>query len=323
MSRKRRQKDKTKQKQALPALPRIKLPDLAVLRPIGTAVALIVVVAASVWGLEEIKERVHSRPEYVAKAGEIQLELDLDSEQAWVAGEKWRPLILKSFTLPEDAGWMDETLLKRVAEQLQASGWVSRVNQVVRELNYDETAGELHRTIRVDCDFRRPVAMVLNDEVCLAVDKDGYRLPGEYKYVSGSGWIRIVGVEAEAPDVGARYESEDALAGIQLAALLSEQPFWNKIQTVDVRNFGGRLSRLEPPIRVIHLNGGGFLWGSPLGDEHEEATPEEKLRSIAYQLRSDNPDDWPKGMRDVSVYPNAWIADSGDVVRTADGSRSR
>ncbi len=282
---------------------------LAAARPLVSAWCLLLAVGAAVFGLERLKHYVYALPEY---SPPVKPELEVPPEADWVDREGWRPRILSAIQLPQGQAEIGEPLLQAVADRMMRSGWVSRVNRVTQEMD---------GTVRIACDYRRPVAMILKDGVYIPVDKDGCRLPEVYTRVSDSGWIQIVGVGADSPtpEVGERFTDDDATAGIQLASLMFRQKFASKIGAIDVRNFGGRRDRHEGHILVWPRRGQPIVWGSAPGQEFEETIVQDKLRMLAKHFESGS----PQVRIDVSVYPNAWIERTGHVVRTADGSAHR
>ena len=281
---------------------------LAPAAPLASALCLFLVIGAGVYGLERLKDYVRALPE---QDPEIKVELVVPPDAAWVDAEGWRPRILSAVQVPEGQAWADEHLLQDIGDQMNRSGWVSSVEAVTREMD---------GTIRIVCAYRRPVAMVLAENVYLPVDRDGYRLPEVYARVSDSGWMRIVGVEVEPasplPKIGEPFTGDDALAGIRLASLIFPQRFAPMVGAIDVRNFRGRQDPRHGHLLVWPRRGQPFVWGSAVGEEIEEATVEDKLRKIAKQFESG----WPRARIDVSVYPNASIERTSGVIRTGDGS---
>lgn len=264
--------------------------------PIG---AVFLVLTIAVGGLEWLRGRVMSAPEYNPP---VKLKLEYQPGAEWVEQEGWLPRITSSIAIPPDRRLMDTDLVQFVSQQTAASGWVRNVRQVSRGMD---------GTLRVCCDYRRPIAMVydsrLGSEPWFPVDKEGTRLPDQYTNIDrDSGWIRILGVESQLPEVGATYhrvgEETDAVAAIRLAYLLFSQPeINNRISAIDVSNFNGRRDRGKYPIVVWPRDGGeakGINWGSAIGREVEEPDLAEKVRSLVLWLRSDS----PQARADLTVY---------------------
>jgi len=212
--------------------------------------------------------------------------------------------------IPDDQDWMDKDLCKTIGEQMMRSGWVSSVDRVAKK-----TDG----TILISCQYRRPVVMVQIDGMYVAADQKGHRLPGLYPDVNGAGWIRLVGVGSQEPVVGKRFTADDALAGIELAALLAQQSFAERIDAVDVSNLEGRLRPGGYHIRVLTRGETVFNWGSPIGEEFDENSVEQKLRLMHRQFVAG----LPRGEIDLTVYPNAVIEREGEVARGTDGLARR
>lgn len=298
--------------------------------------SLIVLAILAVSGLERLRAQVGALPQY-----RPQPRLELVDPPQWVISERWEPQILESVPLPEQAGLLEGGLVRKVGESLQASGWIAKVKRVTQDLD---------GTVKASCEYRRPIAMIRThkgddgDYRFVAVDKDGIRLPQEYKNVGGAGWIQIIGViglEQGVPPPGERVTGEDAEAGIRLAHLLFQQDFATRVESVNVTNFRGRkdkrnnhilLTLLIPagePGSELTVDGRGnwrrqtYGWGSALGEEFEEPTPVEKLRNIANMLRSGRQHVSADNVSvDISVFSDRAIERFQPPV-TADGSLTR
>ncbi len=285
------------------------------LTPVISAAFLMVFLVSVVVGLERLERRVAARPEHNPA---LRIELDVPADADWVDREGWRPRILSSLRLSGEQAFTDEGLLEDVARQALASGWVSEVQRVVRVPD---------GTIHLLCQYRRPVAMLLTEEpttgrpAYVPIDKQGFRLPEMYTDISKCGpWIQILGVKARLPEIGRPFESDDARAGIRLAALIFQQSFHSQVAAVDVSNYRGRVSRAKSHI-LIHpraKKGEAFHWGSAIGEEIEEPSAPEKLRMLAKCFAPGS----PQASIDLSVYPNAGIERTPDILPRTDALAS-
>lgn len=303
---------KSKKKKAAP--PPADVPNT---KPVLTLLCLAGIVAGAVVGLEQLKQYVYSQPEYNPA-----ISVDLDNPPAWVEQERWQPHILASVSVPSDCKWLDDELVKNIAGQLEASGWVSKVNSVVRDMN---------GRIGIDCEFRRPIAMIRtalpedgypNQEMYIAIDKDGVRLPEIFPQVSDeSNWLQIVGVQTPPPRIGQPYLGDsDAVAAIRIACLIATQEFASDISRIDVSNYEGRISRRRNHIMLCCRDGKPAInWGSAIGQEIEEASPLEKIRNIALILRSGA----QAGGADPSIYPDGILGRTIPATVTVNSSRTR
>ncbi len=257
----------------------------------GAVAALIV---AAVAGLEHLRVRVYRLPENRPVS---RLEVVLRPEQSWVRQEDWEPRIVRSVRLEPLACLSEPDMLRMVAEQLTAGGWLSSVARVTR--NRDGV-------IAVQGEFRRPIAMMhAHEGGYVPVDREGVRLPERYDDVSADlGWMRIIGVQSGLPEPGRAYrpEDEDALAGIRLAALLFDQgEVATRISAIDMSNFRGREDARRNHIRIWTRDQQQIEWGAAIGEEIEERPVEEKLRKLVLLLN-----EAPRpGRVDLTVHPNA------------------
>lgn len=302
---------------------RWRLASLTGAAPLVSAACLLLLVTAAIIGLDSLRDRVQALPE---NNPEIKVELVVTPEDNWIEVEGWGPRILSAVRVPDNASWTDRDLLENLATQMTDSGWVAKVDAVTRGAD---------GMIRIACDYRRPVAMVLvdgddipvegrrYDEYYIAVDQQGCRLPWVYTRVGDSGWIRIVGAkpgpDSPVPEIGKPFTGDDVVAGIRLASLIFKQNFALKISAIDVTNFRGRRNPRADRILVRPLRGAYFHWGSAIGEEFEEPAVEDKLRLIAKGLEAG----WPMDPVDVSVYSNASIERPKRIVRTDGGPPHR
>lgn len=277
-----------------------------------SAWALLGVLGVAVYGLERLKDRMVGLPEY-----NPQPRLELIDTPPWLTREQWQPQILASIHFPQNQRWLDEGLARDIGQQLQASGWVSRVRSVTQHVD---------GTIRIACDYRRPIAMIRSEDgadgpLYVAVDREGVRLPQVYEHAVQAGWMEIVGVEAPVPPPGQPFIGEDAVAAIRLADLIFVQDFAPRIGAINVSNFRGRLNKREPHIFLLAKGDIGRLpWGSAIGEEYDEPTPEEKLRSMALTLKNAGS---RSAQLDPSIFPDRVILRVAPDLRTADSSQPR
>lgn len=280
--------------------------QFAGLRPLLPVACVVTALILATGGMEYLKSRVLAAPEYNPP---VKINLQYLKGSEWVEREGWLPRITTAIQVPTGRKLMDASLLTAVAERASATGWVRSVERVARG-----TDG----SINLLCEYRRPIAMVLTDRgKYIPIDREGVRLPEEYDVQSvdaNSGWMRILGVHSEAPAVGKAYgnsgrgKDEDALAAVQLAALLFDQEeIAPKISGIDVTNFNGREDKFKTHIRLWTRDGRVIRWGSAIGREVEEPQVTDKLRNIALWLKRSS----PQAYVDVSVYRNGVLAPLG------------
>ena len=173
------------------------------------------------------------------------------------------------------AGWSDDMLVERIGRRIADVGWIKEVKRI--EKLYDGR-------VLIDCEYRIPMALVERAGEYYLVDREGVRLPGQY--VNDPRYRLIAGVDAWAPEPGQPWEGEDLQAGLALLELLRNEPYWEQISAVSVHNFRGRADSRGPQIELVTIPAGPgrvagrIRWGSALGEEIEEPTPEEKLATL-------------------------------------------
>jgi hypothetical protein len=280
----------------------------AVLSLLTTAGLLIVAVS----GLEHLKARVGTLPEYNPTP-----RLRLMEPPQWVESEGWRTQILASVHLPEKPNMLDGKLIRDIASQLTHSGWASQVRHIRQEVD---------GTIRIWCDYRKPIAMVQTDRtegdetVYVAIDKDGVRLPHLYKNVSEAGWMEIVGVESPIPRPGQAFEGEDARAAVKLAEIIDQKDLARRIRAIDISNFRKRKNPRQDQIFLLARGSREpIIWGSAIGEEIEESAWQDKIKLITLLLKNGS----PHVQADVSCYADRVIMKTSPAFETADSSQAR
>lgn len=212
---------------------------------------------------------------------------------AWVVQEGWAERFAASIVLDPSDRWLDPGLCTRVAQQVARSGWVKRVRWVRQESD---------GTIRVSCEFRRPIGMVRTDQGYIPVDAECVRLPEVYESL-GPGWIGIAGIECGPCPIGQRWPGDDVRAAVDLTRELMSEPWCGRIRMIDVANFGGRKNRRAHPIVLVTDTGTEIRWGSAPGREVFEPKVVEKKRLIERELSKPSLPAWI----DVSVFADRVI----------------
>ena len=295
-----RRKSKKRELKAAPAVEPMRLAGLGPLLPV---LAVSGVLLCAVCAMEILRSRVLNTAECNPP---LTVKLEYPASDAWVEQEGWLPRIASSVQLPPSRKLMDKDLLDEVVKQVRSSGWVRHVERVSRSMD---------GSIRICCEYRRPIAMVLtNRGKYIPIDKDGVRLPEEYDRVEpDSGWMRILGVQAEPPAEGRAYgetgrADADAVAAVRLAVLLfGQEDIAARISGIDVANFNGREDRRRTHIRLFTRDGGRIDWGSAPGTEVEEPDVTDKLRNLVLLLKRGS----LQAYADLSVYRNGVVVPLG------------
>ena len=236
-----------------------KAPFGSSLRPLLPLFVIAVLITGAVYGLEQMRVRVLAQPEFHPL-----VKFELASPPDWVVRQEWAPHILAR--LQSDVGQLpnDERLVGSVANLLLSSGWVRTVHGVTRLMD---------GTVRVSCDYRRPIAVfcakVNGKEAYMPVDREGYRLPVTFDQLEPedgrwSGWIHLVGLRSDVPEVNTQFEGEDARAAIQLAAMICERGgiVESKINAIDVSNVRRPRDYRKPPIVLRRVDSDYVVrWG--------------------------------------------------------------
>ena len=233
--------------------------------------------------------------------------------------------------LPVRGSTLEHDLLVHLGHLLHDDAWVSRVNSVRRgPVNGRDT-------IRVDCDYRTPLAIVQWDNgrqtTYRLVARDGVLLPPTYDASAVRAILNggdattnlrvIVGVAVEPPEhPGDEWDAPDLKAGLDVAALLNGVAAARDVTQIDVSNFAERRVRWSAGPRerwaaqvVLRTKGDHVVfWGRPpeAKDFLVEVPPQTKLANLEAVARHFHGRPWPE-----------WVdlrAERGDAVQYLDGT---
>ncbi len=260
-------------------------PAIVELLKLSVAVAAF---GAAIWGLDHAQSQQFQRPEY-----RQYVSFELVDAPAGVAG-----LIEQELAEFDGRHWIDSTLCEQVARRLADCPWVETVRRVSKAAEPG--------WISVQCDYRRPQALVQQGEYFYMVDEYGVRLPGVYGYQPG--WVLVQGVSSAAPDPGEPWPGNDIAAGLRLARMILDQPYARQVVSVSVYNYGGREDPYRSHIELVtDSNGNRILWGSAPGEELEENSADQKLRILAENFRRHGRIDAHEPRIDISVFPSRYL----------------
>lgn len=255
------------------------------------AVLLLGAFASAAAGLSAINEHVTHL--VMRRSHEPRWEFqDLPAELAPVAQPQLEANIADLFS----GNWMDPGLCKSIADRLESSGWVARVNHVRRRSD---------ALFQISCRYRLPFVMVQQDRSFFLVDREGVRLPGAYAY--DSSFKLIQGVKAPSPDPGGIWPGEDVQAGLDIIARLEGEPFKEQLSAVLVQNFKGRADARQCHIELATDRPGGRIrWGSAPGLEIDENKASEKLAILRENYRQTGRLDADHPVIDIVTFPDRY-----------------
>jgi TusA-related sulfurtransferase len=99
-------------------------------------------------------------------------------------------------------------------------------------------------------------------------------------------YLDVQGVVCPPPEIGRRWEAPDLDEGLRLVELVMDRDFANQITAVDVRNYNGRISSVEPHLRMYAQIGRGpatdIRWGrfpTPDGTDYV-VSPQRKMQYL-------------------------------------------
>jgi hypothetical protein len=257
----------------------------------------LICVGALMFGLGALRKHVSSLPEY-----DLPIDVQLVDAPAWLDAARVDEMLSD---LPP-MRFLDEDATRVVAEHVGSSGWVARVVRAER------CAGGV---IEVQCDYRRPLAVVQHQGRFVLIDDLGVRLPGMYS--DPGEFLILQGVAESPPRVGELWDATDLQAGLRLARLILREPFVGQVGAISVHNYRGREVASEAHLALLTRpdgSGGGWgrvLWGSGPGEEIEEPTATEKIRVLRANYQQCGRIDAGAAWIDVSISPGEYRRPTG------------
>jgi hypothetical protein len=160
----------------------------------------------------------------------------------------------------------DEESLRKIRIAFEMHPWVRRVE------SFDvSTPGRL----RVQLQFRTPVAMVQIDRAMMYIDAEGVRLPTPVPAETLLGLLRIDGtISSPQGEPGQRWGAKAVESAAQVAGLVAGDQASLQLVAVEVD-----LKSLEPVLRLRTAGGTRVIWQT-LPDADNSVTAEEKLARL-------------------------------------------
>lgn len=243
-------------------------------------VMLVSLLIAGIWRAQRFADETVARPKGPATVVFL-------NRPAWMNADLIGR-ITESVSPVSSSSSLDHKVLVDTTAMLRAHPWVKQVNQVRRV--YGNGPGD---TIEIDCEFRTPVALVMDDRFYWMVDSEGVKLPEKFTADElgklGLGvepkkqLRRIVGVDARAPQAGEVWVGDDLKAGIDLVKLMHDKPYLNEVVEVDVTNYASRMDVNGAQLILRTFRGTEVRWGQPIhaAQGYREQTPDAKLQMLA------------------------------------------
>jgi len=194
-----------------------------------------------------------------------------------------------------------ENLCQHLAEAFRQHPWVARVQEVRK--NYPA-----HIEIRLQ--WRRPVCMVLWQQVLLPVDPEGIVLPGEnFSPAETVRYPRLAGIPTPPPKLpGARWQDVRVLEGVQIAAAL--QPLWEKFRLAFIQPMAMPPGAGTETIYELHTHTGSrIIWGlGPCSHHPAEPALPDKIARLQRYVQQYGSLDGPHGPQTLDL--RLWPADT-------------
>jgi hypothetical protein len=247
------------------------------LRMIMRVVVLCAIVFAAGWAMTRLETRVRETANSKLNAP---VRLEVSGKPSWMPAElAYR--IAKSFATKKTARYDDANLSDTITAQARANPWVRTVRSVRKAR---DASGRPF--VRVDCEFRKPAAMVAWRKRFYFVDDQGVRLRDSRRVPEVPRWTAIIPgrdgkkdrqedfieladvptsatnakpwrihyivieldaqMDPPAPRPGAIWDSKALREGLKLASVLKTRKYAREFDRVDARNYAGRRSGVAP-----------------------------------------------------------------------------
>jgi len=240
---------------------------------LGKFLIVIGIIAVAGVGLKYLEGYVKD----VNRQRQVQLSVELAHTPAW-AGPELIEQVCLSTGVKSDDFLLNDDLVKQWAAHLSDNPWVKEIHHIQKR--YDGR-------IVIDCELRRPIAMVRQHNRNVFVDSQGMVLPEMEVY---GHLVQLQGELSRLPEPGHIVSSKSVKAGLDVLNLIRQvdeqlpgkERLWSQLFVMDVSNYEGRVDKSRPHLRLYTKNQTEIRWGAALGRErpYYEAPPKSKLASL-------------------------------------------
>ena len=196
--------------------------------------------------------------------------------------------------------WVSDELQEKVYAIATADGGslglddaAESVQRNIEELMpwlYDVKVTATHNILRVEAQWRKPVALVKSGLIKFYVDAEKVVL--DYIEMPDLPIVEIKGLPlvTKIPPLGEVWQRNDLAAAIMILDRLDymdksetpDKPLLREIGRIDVSNFNGRHNSRQPHIILYSKDNTEIIWGAEVGkwQQHLESKDEEKLAKL-------------------------------------------
>ena len=155
---------------------------------------------------------------------------------------------------------------------------------------YEVKVRATHNILRVEAQWRNPVAMVNSGLITFMVDAEQVVL--DYMQMPDLPIVEITGLPliTKTPPLGEVWQRDDLAAAVMILdrldhmdkSLTPDKPLLNEIERIDVSNFNGRQNSRHAHIILYSKDNTEIIWGAEVGkwQQHLESTDQEKLAKL-------------------------------------------
>ncbi len=205
--------------------------------------------------------------------------LELVAPPAWVTEQLAEKIYAAARANGEDLK-LDEDTARSVQNNLEREvAWLQNV-----------TVQTTHDTIRIEAQWRRPIALVKRGMSKFYVDAELVVL--DFVPMPNLPIVKVRGLSliTKVPQPGTVWQRDDLVAAVDVLKLLwrmdeevtPDKPLLWEIEVIDVSNFKGREDARFPHIVLYATDNTEIIWGAEIGtwQRYLEATDKEKLLKL-------------------------------------------
>ncbi|MEZ6064803.1 MAG: hypothetical protein R3B90_03635 [Planctomycetaceae bacterium] len=213
-------------------------------------------------------------------------QVHLPEGHAWLPADIAQRVVARVVTaVDHEPSLLDRNLAREVAAAIEAEPWVAEVRRV--SINRD-------RTITIDVDYRRPVALVECPHGVVPVDATGCVLPLNDIPLSSVVELPVVRTAEHGPRglPGETWGDDRVVSAARLAEVMlqvdsthSNQTRWQWLGLREIRLPFASREQATAPFELVTTGGSRLLWGTPPGTDSLEPSTDIKLARLEFYLQ--------------------------------------
>ncbi len=218
----------------------------------------------------------------ISQKRDLSLTVELKNPPDWLSPELNRDICLAT-GINRDDFLLDKSLTSQWRNNLAQNPWIKNVNNIHKRFD---------GRVVLDCDIRRPLAIIENQGRNFYIDVEGMVMP--YQPTNGH-LVRLRGHQSESLKPGESIHTPELIAGIEVLQLILQvdenlpmgDRLWTELAILDVSNFQGRQDALRSQLTLYTKGNTEVRWGAPVGNyiAFKEASDKLKLTTLYREFK--------------------------------------